>query len=94
MVVNVSESSDNALCPRYGNCETARALNEDFCTNSKCNTFYQIDTLRFFNQAQDAMKNRNGSARTEKDLFIDERFRGYNGRRLIGKRWFESVCID
>lgn len=32
-------------CPMYGNCVTARVLNEDYCRRYKCNTYHQIDTI-------------------------------------------------
>ena len=73
-------------CPLYASCRTGRDLPPEFCAKYRCNTFYQIDTISRFNQANEAMKNANGNIGD-----IREIFRGYNGRKLIGKRWFESA---
>ena len=35
-------------CPLYGNCQTGKVLPPEYCARYKCNTFYQIDTIKFF----------------------------------------------
>lgn len=47
---------DSLQCPRYGNCETGRALTADFCARYRCNTFYQLDTLRLPDKTKDETK--------------------------------------
>ena len=36
-------------CPLYDNCRTGRDLPPEFCAEYRCNTFYQVNTIAYFN---------------------------------------------
>mgnify|MGYP001560082331 CR=1 FL=1 len=63
---NESSELEQTLCPKYNYCKTGRVLSERFCTQYKCNTYYDINTIKLYYRIIGEMgKEGNGNEKSE-----------------------------